>query len=84
MKFKVSFMPKIGGQFLNAITFTDKEGRYFWYLITSEIEPPEAISTFDIFTEIRKPSVCPIEINNNTDSEIHYKVLIHGSNLTGE
>ena len=50
---------------MNAITFTDKEGKYFWYLITVDVEAPESVKTFDIFTEIRKPTVCKIDIKND-------------------
>ena len=69
---------------MNAITFTDKNGKYFWYLITTEIAPPEALKTFDIFTEIRKPAICKIELKNDLPKEVLYKVVISGSNLSGE
>lgn len=63
---------------MNAITFTDKDGKYFWYLITVDVEAPESVKTFDIFTEIRKPTVCKIDIKNEQNKEIMYKVIING------
>lgn len=69
---------------MNAVTFTDKEGKYFWYLITTDVDPPEAHRSYDIFTEIRKPTVCKIELKNEYAKEIMYKVVINGANLSGE
>lgn len=69
---------------MNAITFTDKNGKYFWYLITTDVDPPESLKTFDIFTEIRKPTLCKIDIKNDQPREILYKVIINGSNLSGD
>ena len=83
-KFKINFTPKVGGQFMNAITFKDEAGKYFWYLITLTIDPPECADTFDIFTEIRKPIVCKIEVPNNTDKDLDFQVVFHGSGLNGE
>lgn len=47
---------------MNAITFTDKNGKYFWYLITLEIDSPLPDGILDIYTEIRKPIVYKILI----------------------
>lgn len=53
-------------------------------MISTEVEPPESLKTYDIFTEIRKPTLCKIEIQNNNKKEVLYKVIINGSNLSGE
>ena len=83
-EFVVNFLPKNGGKFLNAVTFTADSGSYFWYLITLEIEAPASLRVFNIATEVRKPTICKIEIENTMDKEINYEVVIQGDNLSGE
>lgn len=39
-EFIIKYIPRIGGQQLNALTFTSVDDQYFWYLITQEIDPP--------------------------------------------
>ena len=84
MEFIVNFTPKNGGKFLNAVTFTAENGSYFWYLITLEIEAPASLRVFNIATEVRKPTVCKIEIDNTMSKEVDYEVVIQGDNLSGE
>lgn len=47
---------------MNALTFTDSSGKYFWYLITLEIDSPKPDGTLEIFTEIRKPKIHEIKL----------------------
>ena len=51
---------------MHALTFTDDEGKYFWYLLTLEIDSPLPDANIDIFTEIRKPVISKILIKNET------------------
>ena len=81
--FSVNFVAKLGGQFLNALTFTDERGRYFWYLITTKVEPPESFKELTFTTEIRKPIACKMEIDNPSDKEITYNVLFQGEQISG-
>lgn len=82
--FKINFIPIIGGSFMYSLTFTDDNGKYFWYLITAHVDSPEPMKIFSVTTEIRKPTVCKIEINNSTDKIICYKTMLVGEFLTGD
>lgn len=47
------------------ITFTDDKGRYFWYVLTVDIDSPESNKTLKITNEIRKATELKIDIPNN-------------------
>lgn len=82
-QFLLTFLPKLGGQFLNAITFTDDRGRYFWYLVTLKVDPPQAFKELSFQTEIRKPIVCKIDLENTSQREVTYQVVYQGEHLSG-
>jgi hypothetical protein len=84
IEFRVAFVPIMGGTFLYSVTFTDDNGRYFWYLLTVHVDSPEPSRTLSVATEIRKPAVCKVELDNPSSKTLHYKTIIIGEFLTGD
>ena len=80
----MSFYLKLEDQYIHSLTFYNEDKEYFWYLITIIIDPPEAVKKFKINTEVRKPALCKINIPNNTNKTLIYKVLINGDYLSGD
>lgn len=83
-EFKINFLPIIGGNFMYSVTFTDEIGRYFWYLITLHVDSPEPSRLLSINSEIRKPTILKIELDNQKNKAVTYKVMIIGDYLSGD
>jgi hypothetical protein len=75
----------MGGELNGMISFKDQEtNSIFWYAITIEVTSPSEEKTIDVQTTVRQAALVEITLNNPTDEELHFEVLIQGEGLLGE
>jgi hypothetical protein len=84
INFDLSFIIQTPGSFMHSLKFTDSQGRYFWYLLTIQIEQNSTGEVIRLQTEQRKPVSCAIPLKNNSDTPLRYKVEFQGSFLYGD
>lgn len=80
----LSFVIETSGNFLYSLKFTDAQKKYFWLLLTLQVESGVSDEVFKIKTEVRKPTTCNICIENQTNHAKRYKVDLKGEFLHGD
>lgn len=81
--FNISFTPFLNGEFIYKLIFKDSKGNFFWYSITVFVEQVNSINKINVCTEIRKPVMQKINIENSSNELIEYNVSINGEFISG-
>lgn len=77
--------PLIGGVYTGSITFIEEHERekFIWFTVCIETERSKPKSMIDLHSEIRKKSLCNIELFNPLDENIEFEVILEGEGLNG-
>jgi hypothetical protein len=76
--------PVLSGQYTGSITFTDEDGKYFWYTVFMNTEAPKSSQTVELATTIRSATIFSVTLNNPLPQPVVYEVMINGDGLQGE
>lgn len=75
----------VGGLLSGSITFTEVEtGAVVWYTIDIEVTAPEAESTIDVETVVRKAVAVEITLDNPTGETLMFNVALDGDGVLGD
>lgn len=83
MYYPITIRKTACGNFMHSVKFTDAQGRYFWYLLSLQVEPDMSGNILELNTEQRKAVHRPITVHNNSNLPKKYKVVIKGQYLCG-
>ena len=75
----------VGGIMTGSITFRDSNSDYMvWYTVEIEVTSPAAESTIEAEAEVRKAIAIEISLDNPTDDDLHFEVVLEGEGLLGD
>jgi len=76
--------PQMGGVLQGSITFTASDGRYLWYTVELQSQPPPCEDVLEIKAPLRKVVAIEIPISNPAINDLEFAVIIHGEGLLGD
>lgn len=75
----------VGGMMTGSITFREQNSEFMvWYTIEIEVTSPAAERTIEAEAEVRKAVAIEISLDNPTDKDLNFDVVIEGDGLLGD
>ena len=75
--------PVLGGVYAGCITLTDQTKHYIWYTFELEYQGRKNIRNYEVTGVIRRDNPFEIEVENQNDERLDYKVHVKGEGLSG-